>query len=152
MFVLCFELKNNVAMIFIHLIMRKKGLIRHPILAHFIFRCNFCSLLTFSSARWARGFDNSIHRRKCLLGGHLFLPPLKLVNTDERFRWQNLRRRFLEISCVETHNWMCIGFKIVLTIWSFFCGALNSYPKRYKLKNPKLRAPCTQALLMNGFC
>ena len=47
---------------------------------------------------------------------------------------------------------MCIGFEIFYTIWSFFCGSFNSYPERCKLENSKLRAPSTQALLMNGFC
>ena len=151
MFVSRFELKNNMAMIFIHLLLHKKGLIHLPIFEHLIFRCNSRSLLSFSSARWARGFDDSIHRRKCLLSGHLFLLPLKLATTDERFRWQNLRRRFLGIGCVETHYWMCIGFIIFWTIWSFFCGIMNSYPKRYKLKNAKARAPVVLALLAGGF-
>ena len=151
MFVSWFELKNNMTIIFIHLLYREKGLFHLPILAHLICHCNSRSLLSFSSARLTRGFDDSIHRRKCLLSGHLFLLPLKLVNTDERLRGKKWWRRFLENGFVETYNQMCIGFEIFYTIWSLFYGVFNSYPKQYKLKNSKSRAPCTQALLMNGF-
>ena len=148
MFVSWSELKNNIPTIFIHLILHLNDLIQLWILAFFFGG----EILALSSLSRARGFNDSIYGESCLLLRHRFLLPLKIPNTDERFRWKQWWRRFLVIGYVETHNWLCIGFRIFYTIWSFFCGVLNSYPKRYKLKNSKSRAPSTQALLMNGSC